>query len=224
MKKMNHKINILGIDLIMLSAKETMKQVIEYLDTEVTNTIEIITLEMLMKEKDPLDWKEQLQQMDLLIPVETAMFESSESVDKTYLKDVEKKTFLRMLFRYFQRTKKSIFLLAEEEGELSRMRNAVLGYGHGISLVGEAILEKDSGLEENIINTINGIEPDCIISGLTSPYGEEFIVRNRALLNARLWIGGMHYYKEKSCEKLFGKLKDFIMKKIFRYQMEKQKQ
>lgn len=220
---MTRNIKIFGIDLQVLSAKETMKQMITYLETDLISTVEIITLSMIMKEKDNEDWREEVQQFDLLIPVDKTLFEASEELDRNIIKDIENKTFLRMFFRYLQKNKKTIFLLAEDEAELEKMKASVREYGHGLHVVGDAILTKESGLEENVINIINGIEPDCIVSGLHVPYSEQFIIRNRALLNARLWIGGMNFLYLKKNKKPMGKIGEFLMKKIFHYQVEKEK-
>ena len=39
------------------------------------------------------------------------------------------------------------------------------------------------------MNAINGGEVDCVIAILSSPIQEEFIARNRSLINARMWLG-----------------------------------
>ena len=43
--------------------------------------------------------------------------------------------------------------------------------------------------EEEIINEINSLEPDCILSVLPSPKQEEFIKDNKSYINARVWMG-----------------------------------
>ncbi len=220
---MNQKINIFGIDIMALTAKEAMKTTMQYLDEETVNTIEIVTLAMLMKEKDNEAWKEQVQKFDLLLPGEKALFEASEECDRDLLRDLENKTFLRMLFKYMQKNKKRIFLLTEKKEELEEMKELLKGYAHGLEIAGQAILPADSGLEENVINEINGVEPDCILSGLPSPRGERFVIASRALLNARLWIGGVTAIPKSTIQKPMGRIGQFILKKIFCYQVEKQK-
>ena len=66
-----------------------------------------------------------------------------------------------------------------------------------------------------MINEINGVEPDCILSALPSPRGEQFVVESRALLNARLWVGGLSVFSEEITRRPLGKIGQFIMKKIF---------
>lgn len=220
---MDRKINIFGVDITILTAKEAMKRTIEYLEEETANTIEIVTLEMLMKEKDNDVWKEQLQKFNLLLPGEKALFETSEESDRNLIRDVENRTYLKILFKYLQKNKKKVFLLAENEEDLKQTEKQLRAYAHSLRIAGQAVLSEDGGMEENVINEINGVEPDCILSVLSVPYGEKFAAECRALLNARLWLGGLSALSMVTAKKPMKRIGQFVMKKIFRYQMEKQK-
>lgn len=220
---MNRKLDVFGIGITVLTAKETMKIAMQYLESETVHAVEIITLEMLMQEKDDEVWREQVQQLDLVLLGEKALFATTELCDRTILKDLENRTFLRMFFRYLKKNKKTIYLLAEKEEELEKMKAFLKGYSHNLVIVGEAVLSPGNDSEETAINEINGVEPACILSGLSSPYGEQFIVRSKALLNARLWIGGILSLARMAEKKPIEKLGAFIRKKIFCYQIEKQK-
>ena len=221
---MDRKINVFGIDITILTAKETMKLIMQYLEKETVNTIEIVTLAMLMKEKDDEIWREQVEKFDLVLPGEKTLFEASEECDRNLVKELENRTFLRMFLRYLCKNKKRLFLLADSTERLALMREQLRSYAHGAVVAGHAILPADGGLEENVINEINGVEPDCILSALPSPRGEQFVVESGALLNARLWVGGLSVFSEEITRRPLGKIRQFIMKKIFCYQVEKQKQ
>lgn len=215
--------NIFGIDITVMSAKEVMKKVIDYLNIETISTMEIVTLEMLMREKEDEEWKRQVKKLDMLLPAEKELFEAAKEVDRNVLRELENQTFLKMFFRYLQKNKKRLFLLAETKEELHKAEELLKGYARGLSIVGRAVLPKNSGLEHNVINEINGVEPDCIFSVLPSPDGERFIVESRALLNARLWAGGASVLRKREEKRTTGRIGQFILKKIFRYQVEKQK-
>ena len=83
---MDRKINVFGIDITILTAKETMKLIMQYLEKETVNTIEIVTLAMLMKEKDDEIWREQVEKFDLVLPGEKTLFEASEECDRNLVK------------------------------------------------------------------------------------------------------------------------------------------
>lgn len=220
---MDRKISIFGVDITVLTTKEAMKCVMQYLEGETVSTVEMITLEMLLKEKDDEIWIEQVQKFDLLLPGEKALFDAAEEAGHHLIQDVDNTMFLKMLFKYLQKNKKSLFLLAESEEELERIAEKLRSYVPGLPIAGRAMLTADGSMEENVINEINGMEPDCILSALSTPYGESFAVRRKALLNARLFLGGVSGLSGRKENKTAGKIGSFIRKKFFRYQLKKQK-
>lgn len=221
---MNEKINIFGVELDAITAKAAMKEIMQYLEGETISTVEIVTLEMLMQGQDNLAWKEWTGSIDLLLPGEREIFEAAKSDDARLFRDLEGQVFWKMLLRYLQRNKKKVFFLAEEEETLHLLKQAVRPYERGMIIAGETVLSAESGLEEAVINVINGVEPDCVFSVLPSPYQEEFIANSRALLNARLWLGcRTRILSSVEIEKKSDRLKRFFMKKIFRYQVGKDK-
>ena len=60
---MKRDINIFGIELTGLTAKEAMKQVMDFMTGETVSTVEIVTMEMLVRGQDDAVWKEQLQKL-----------------------------------------------------------------------------------------------------------------------------------------------------------------
>ena len=68
---MNEKINILNIELYQTSAKAAMQKVVQYMESDSINTVEIITMDMLLKGKDMPGWKEAVESLNLVLPGET---------------------------------------------------------------------------------------------------------------------------------------------------------
>ena len=80
-------------------------------------------------------------------------------------------------------------------------------------------------IAESVINEINGVDMDCVLSVLPAQKEASFITGSRALLDARLWIGGGSFLLQKSEKpKASGKVRQFLLKRIFRYRVEKQNQ
>ncbi len=220
---MEEKFNVLGVELDCLSAKDAMLQAIQFLEDETLDTIGIVSMDMLLSGQDDRLWTEQLGQMKMLLPGEAEILEAGEIHDWIRLKEAGERTFLKMFMKYLQKQHKRVFLLAGSEGELRRVEEAVSRYNRGIRMTGHALLGQDGVQEEEVVNEINGTETDCILSVLPSPYQEEFILRNKALLNSRVWLGcGNILWKSYDERKLLKHIKHFILKKIFRYQVEKQ--
>lgn len=90
--------------------------------------------------------------------------------------------------------------------------------------MGHAILPEDGERRESVINEINGVEPDCIISVLPYPEQEKFISEAKALLNARVWVGcNISLFQEEHKKRPAGKLRRFLLKRTFIHLVDQQK-
>lgn len=220
----DNKIDIFDVKLDVLTAKETMRRVIGFMEGETVNTIEIVALETLMQGQDNPDWKSQMSRMNLVLPGDTEIFEAAGVKNQNSIKDLDKGTFFRMFLKYLQKNKKSVFLLAGMENELEKLKIILKPYKSGIEIAGTAILPEGSGMEANVINLMNGAEADCILSALQYPQQASFIIDNSGLIDARLWVGCAPMLKIMSQnEETGGRLRHFILKKIFRYRLESQR-
>lgn len=218
---MENRIDIFDIEIDALTAKDTLKKIVQYMKSETLSTVEVVTLELLVQGQDNPKWREQMNQIDLILPGErdildasekaAGLLEASESLDSHLLKELEKKVFFKMFLKYLQRSQKKVFLLAGREEDLLLLKEAVRPFMRGMPEAGWAVLPRDSGLEESIINEINSVEPDCILSVLPYPAQESFISDAKALLNARVWIGfGLSLIQENQKKRPVRKLRRFF--------------
>ena len=221
---MGKAINIFGVEMECLSAKEAMISALRFLENDSLDTIELMTMDMLMSGQDDQEWKEQVSGLDLVLPEETEILKAAGTEDRILLKEAEERTFLRMFMKYLQKNQGRIFLLADSEQELGRLEESLRRYDRGVRVVGHAVLAESGGLEENVINEINGTETDCIFSVLQSPYQERFITANKAFLKAKVWLGcGTVLGQSYDDRRLNKRIKRLILKRVFRYRVEKQK-
>lgn len=220
---MENKINVFDIEFDRLTAKQVMRQMLQYMESESVSTVDIVALESLMQGQDNAEWKEWVHNVDLLLPGSREILESVGITDGREFQDMENHTFFRLFFRYLERNQKTVFLLAEQEQTLDVLKDRIDSLRRGTIICGEAVLSPDSENQDKVINQINGVEPDCIMSVLSCPYQEQFISENKALLNARVWLGCGPLLQENVTEKRpIGRLKRFILKKSFRHQVDRQ--
>lgn len=231
---MENKIDIFEIDIDALTAKDTLKRIVQFMESETVSTVEILTLELLVQGQDDLQWREKMQKLDLVLPGEKEILEAAKKApglseraaehNGHLMKELEKRVFLKMLFKYLQRTRKKVFLLAGQETDLLLLQEKLRTYAKGFLPAGHAILPEDGGRKDSVINEINGVEPDCIISVLPYPEQENFISEAKALLNARVWIGcSLFLLQEDHKKKTAGKLKKFFLKRAFIHLVDQQK-
>lgn len=221
---MTGSIDVLGVRLNCLTAKETMLKAMQFMENDPVDIIEILSMDALMKGREDGEWKALFREFGLVLPGEAEILKAADTDDKERLKETGNRTFLKLFLKYLQKNQKKVFLLAETEEELMRAGDTLRRYGRGIRLAGSGIVEADGNREQSVVNEINGTETDCIISVLTSPYQERFISRNKALLNVKVWLGcGSVLAESWGGHKPAGRMRYFIRKFMFSWRVGKEK-
>ena len=105
---MNEKINILNIELYQTSAKAAMQKVVQYMESDSINTVEIITMDMLLKGKDMPGWKAAVESLNLVLPGETEILEAAGVREKTLLRDTAGHGVFKKVFPLIKRKKKEV--------------------------------------------------------------------------------------------------------------------
>ena len=65
---MEEKIEVLGIKMDCLTAKETMLRAMQFMENDSVDTIEIMTMDSLMNNQEDETWISQAQQFKLVLP------------------------------------------------------------------------------------------------------------------------------------------------------------
>ena len=221
---MNEKINILDIYINDCTAKQAMKETVAYMKSELISVVEMVTVDMLMFAKEEPELKESLEQLDLVLPGEKEILEAADITDRRQLQEVEVQTYLKMFLRYLHKNHCRVFLLVESEEEVEEFYDFLEHSYGGIQIAGIARVSADDQADDMLINAVNGAEVDCVIAALSSPLQEKFIVKNRSLLNARVWLGAgkvmRPLYKARHKK---NRITQFIIHRIFKREIEKQK-
>ncbi len=233
---MENRIDIFDIGIDALTAKDALKKIVQFMEGETLNAVEVVTLELLVRGQNDPEWREHMKKMDLILPGERDILDASEKAaallegatanpDSHLMKELDKRVFLKMFFKYLQRSQKKLFVLAGKEEDLALLNEAIRPYMRGMVQVGRAVLSEGNGRKDRIINEINGVEPDCILSILPYPMQERFISDAKALLNARVWMGlGLPLFEENHKKKTVRKLRRFFLKKTFLHLVDRQKE
>ena len=97
---MNEKMNVLDVQLDNCTAKDAMKIIAEYMQTEELNTVDIVTVDTLMRATQLDGMKEELEKLDLLLPGDMAILEAAKITDRKRIQEMEDQTMLKMVFHY----------------------------------------------------------------------------------------------------------------------------
>lgn len=217
---MSDKIEILGIRVDCLSAKETMVRAMQFMENIPVDTIGILTMETLMNCRGNEAWAAEVGKMGLVLPGDPEMLDGAG--DCVREKEIRSRTFLKMFIRYLQKNRKRVYLLAADSQEMEKLTDSLHRLGREMYITGQALISETEGREEEVVNAINGTETDCIISALPSPYQEMFIGRNRSLLNVKLWLGCGAVFADMRKDTVPGRVMRSLQKFMFRRQLERQ--
>lgn len=221
---MNNKINVLELELHNDTAKEAMQKVMEYMRTEPLNIVEFISSDSLLLSKDDEILRDNISQADLVLTIEKSFLELAGVTDRKRLQEAENGLLLKMILHYFHKNQSRVFLLAESEEDRTRLMEYFEQYYSGIHLVGTEIVSPDRAMDDMILNSINGVEAECVISVLPSPLQETFVVRNRILLNTRVWLGLGKNVKLPMNPQEKKSVRDFFVKLFLKREIAKEKQ
>lgn len=216
------KFEVLGVQLDGYTAKEAMQEAIRYMETEPISTIEILAGPSVIELMETGDLREKLAQMDLLVVGDRTLLELSGLEERGLLREAETNLFVKMFLRYLKKDHRKVFLLSSNEERQKSLREYLERYYSGIEISGAEIVEDRPGVNDMIVNKINGAEIDCIISVLPSPLQEDFIGENKPVLDARIWMGlgeGMKSSWQKNNKKTL--LQNFLVKFKLKSEMKK---
>ena len=222
---MNEKIQISDLTIDNYTAKDAMQHVLEYMNTESLNVVQMITFETLERLADDEELQKQVSEFDITFAGDKAILEAAGIQDARRLHDAEPLLFVKLVLRFLHKNQMRVFLLAQDEEDLQGMYEYLAEEYAGIQIVGRANIEEHGISDDMILNMVNSVEADSILSVLPSPIQERFVIRNKQLLHAKIWIGlGNWFHKMKQEHSVFGKIKKSIAKWILKKEMKKKEE
>lgn len=219
---MNETICVLDVNIDNCSAKQAMKASVEYMSTAMINVVEFVTIDTLMSVRNRPDLKKVIEQSDLVLPGQTEILEAAGIVDARFIQETRGQLYLKMYLKYLHKNHSRVYLLVETDDEADKLTACLFSRYRGIQVAGAAKVASGRDTDDMLVNAINGGEVDSVIAVLSSPLQEEFIARNRSLINARMWLGAgkliESIYRDKSKGERFT---DFLDRLFFKREARK---
>lgn len=219
---MNEKIQVLDLQIDNLTAKDAVKRVVSYMETELVNVVEMVTMNTLARFQQDETAKELFNSFDLALASDKGMLEAAGETDERRLKEVDELLFIKMVMRFLHKNSARVFLLAEDEADLQKLEMYMKEDYSNIQVVDKATMQDNAASDDMLLNLVNGAEAECVLSALPSPSEEQFICRNKSLVNARVWMGFGNLLDELKNEKnALKKFKEFILRQLLKKEMAK---
>ena len=183
------EITVAGIKLNSYTALENLTQIGTNLDNRIFTTVGEIYMRTLLLAKEDETVKNVIEALDVTVIAENGVWDAVGENTSLRRREIENREFFFQLMRILERNKYSVFVLADTEAELVQTYDYIAGEFPRLNIVGTTAIEECGGADEGIINNINMLAPDVIVSVLPSPMQEHFLAEHRAMLSTRLWYG-----------------------------------
>lgn len=183
------KVDILGVQLDNYTVREAIMQVEGYLDNNMLNTIEIISMKMLIASESDEVLRDAISSLSLAVIGEKEIIQAAGLGSLQRIRETEESDFYFEFMKRMERNKKSVFLLGESAQKLDEIKKELLASFPKLILAGEYAVENCVGNLEAVINDMNATTPDVILSVLPSPMQEHFLWEHREKMNASIWYG-----------------------------------
>ena len=166
-----------------------MRQVENYLSNDVLNTIENISMQMLIaSETDPV-LHNVISELDLSVIGEKEILKAADADSMQRVQETEQNDFSYEFYRRIERNKRSIFVLGQTEEGVQKVKAELQEAFPKLILAGEYALENCVGNLDAVINEMNATTPDVIVSILPSPLQEHFFAEHKDKMSATIWFG-----------------------------------
>lgn len=219
---MDEKIHVLGLKIDNFAAKDAVKRVVSYMETEPLSIVEMVTMNTLGQFPQDETTNELFEGFDLALASDKGILEAVGVGDERRLKEADELLFIKMVMRFLHKNSVRVFLLAQDDADLQKLQMYMQEDYANVQVIETATMEEHGDSDDKLLNLINGAEAQCILSALLSPEEEEFISRNKGLVNARVWLGFGNLLDELKKEKTgFQKVREFILRQILKKEVAK---
>ncbi len=199
------------------TVREAMIRVEGFLDTTVMNTIEAISMDILVKTQEDDRLKACIENLDLTVISDKEILKAAGVTSMQRIQETVDNDFFKEFASRASQNQRIVFLLGETNEQLVQLGEFLEENYGGIQMAGGYALADCTGDYDTVINEINIAEPDVILSVIAAPKQEYFLQDNREKLNAKIWYGlGEAYTDKKGVSEMAGFARKLIQKGVMR--------
>lgn len=189
---MERKIDVCGMQLDNLTADEALRTVKGYFGKGRIYVVTYIYGDLLKQLVQEEELRQSVQDVtDLTVIGEKAVADVLEEPCQLTDEEMASQTVANRVLQYCTKHQKTVFWLGESEESYETFRAYADKEFTSLRVVGAFAVgdERSVEVEDEVINEINRVYPDVVISKLPASYQEQFIARQKSKLNAQIWLG-----------------------------------
>ena len=185
------QIQILGMTFPNYSLRDELQLAQEALRSERLCMFLTMSMQSLMKVSSSGSEEEKsfVEQADLIVVEDPEILSVAGITSNQRIREASDHLFFAELMKRLQRGQQQIYLVASKNAALEKIKEILGERYEKLHIVGQySIVEYPDDLDR-MINEINSAAPDVILSVMPTPGQEEFLMKNRSKLLAKLWYG-----------------------------------
>lgn len=182
------KMQVLSVGLNDYTVREAIRKVEEYFHDGKLHTIAYISKKGVMEADENEQVKEFITKMDLMVCTDSDILRAANVETWNRIREIDENIFMEEFLKRLIRQRKTLYILAETDVELLQLEEHLRSYQQNLHIVGKYALEHLSADEEFVVNEINVLEPDVLVSILPSMRRIEFYDSNCMKLNTNIWL------------------------------------
>lgn len=183
------KVEISDIRIDNYTVREAMLKVESFLSGTAMSTIEDISMEMLVKAGEDETLKECIQSLDLSVISEKEILKAAGVNSQERERETVESLFFTEFMKRIARGENTVCLFAATRSQLAELEEYVRRHYQDIKVLGQFSLEDCVGDMDGLVNEINAVSPDVILSVLPVPKQEYFLMEHKVKMDARIWYG-----------------------------------
>lgn len=184
------QIQLLGMTFPNYSLRDELQLAQEALHSERLCMFLTVSMQSLMKVSSGFgEEKSFVEQADLIVVEDPEILSVAGITSNQRIREASDHLFFTELMKRLQRGQQQVYLVAAKNVALDKIKEILAQRYEKLKIVGQYSIEEYPDDLDRMINEINSAAPDIILSVMPTPQQEEFLMKNRSKLLAKLWYG-----------------------------------
>lgn len=187
---MKEKIEIMGISVEKCYAEQVMESINDHWNSrDSLSTYGILNMGLIMAAQKDGELKEYIQMLDKAVVDEPEVLKAAGLQDSELEQEASGHGFFGTLFWLLDHYRNHIFILGENREDTEKLCAYLQEKYPQIVIVGkDSLPENGEDQADRLINEMNAISPQAVISCSKNYELEKFVKRNRKMVNTSVWF------------------------------------
>ena len=183
------EIIVAGIKLHNYTVLENLTKIAKNLEANVFTTIEEVHMKTILLAKEDESVKDALESLDITVVAETGILDAVGQATMLRKAEIERREFFFQFMKILERNGYTVYVLGDDMNEVESAQTYIADSFPRMKVIGTQVLDSVMGAEDKVINDINMLAPDMILSVLPSPTQERFLQKYKNMLLTKIWYG-----------------------------------